>query len=71
MKKSLEVFLSLMPVWFGLFFLGPVASEILTQVTGAPSFIVVPSIGEILYLHMFMVLGGLWGAFALLRGRWV
>jgi hypothetical protein len=71
MKKSLEVLLSLMPVWFGLFFLGPVISEIVTLATGVPAFVLVPSIGEVLYLHIFMLLGGLWGGLAILRRRWI
>ncbi len=71
MKKVLEVFLSLMPLWFGVFFLGPVISEILTLVTGASGVVLVPSIGELLYLHLFMVFGGLWGGLAMLRRRWI
>lgn len=73
MKKMITVLLNMMPVWFGLFFLGPVLAELLTR---SPLSAWLPSdtssmlVGASLY-QLCMIFGGLYGLVAFKTGRWV
>lgn len=69
MKLAIETVLKMMPVWFGIGFLGPVLAEIYLRTP----------VGEALNLGLesgqiytaCMIFGGLYGVFAWRFGRWI
>ena len=64
MRKYLGGLFKVMPLLFGLFFLGPVIAQGLT-LTGWT----LP--GGVAPLAVGMVIGGVWGGIATLTGRWL
>lgn len=71
MQRVLETFLSFLPVWFGLFFLGPLIAEIIGLSFGITQVTIIPSISEISVYAITIPLGGAWGGLAIWRGRWI
>ena len=66
-QTLLLAFMRLMPLWFGLFFLGPLMAELCLR-TGAAAWVGAPS------LHVYgacITIGGLWGGLACKYGRWI
>ncbi|HAT07673.1 MAG TPA: hypothetical protein DCS39_00285 [Rhodobiaceae bacterium] len=61
--------LKMMPVWFGIGFLGPVLAEIYLR-TPFHSLVPIQATSAEIYTA-FMIIGGLYGAFALRFGRWI
>lgn len=64
MQFVLKNILHFMPLIFGLAFLGPLCTEILTR-TGWPD------IAGFSALAIGIAFGGSWGLIAQLRGRWI
>ncbi|MGI9438534.1 MAG: hypothetical protein ACR2OK_02405, partial [Parvibaculales bacterium] len=69
MGKLVEIFLKMLPVWFGIGFLGPVLAEIYLR-TPLHNLVSVQTTSEQVY-GVCMVFGGLYGLFAFRFGRWV
>jgi hypothetical protein len=67
--KIVETLLKMMPVWFGIGFLGPVLAELYMR-TPLHSFVPVQATSVQIYT-VCMVFGGLYGVFALRFGRWI
>ena len=64
-----EKILKMMPVWFGIGFLGPVLAELYLR-TPLHSLLPVQATSVQIYAAC-MIFGGLYGAFALRFGRWI
>lgn len=71
MQRVLEIFLSFLPVWFGLFFLGPLIAEIIGLSFGITQVTIISSVSEISVYTITIPLGGAWGGLAIWRGRWI
>ncbi|MBL70413.1 MAG: hypothetical protein CML95_02545 [Rhodobiaceae bacterium] len=67
--RIVETLLKMMPVWFGVGFLGPVLAELYMR-TPLHSFVPVQATSVQIYTAC-MVFGGLYGVFALRFGRWI
>jgi hypothetical protein len=67
----IEKFLDLLPVWFGIGFLGPVLAEIYIR-SPLNSYLPLPAATEVSHVYgACMVLGGLYGLMAWKTGRWI
>lgn len=68
MLKLVGLVLHYMPLIFGIGFLAPLIAQVIAQVIGradlTPPYGVAP-------LAAGLVIGGLWGAHAQFRGRWI
>ena len=64
MQKILKAVLWLLPLIFGLGFLAPVIAEGLQAAEIEPPF-------GLTALGTGLLIGGVWGTFALLKGRWI
>lgn len=62
MEKILTPIVTLMPLWFGLFFLGPVLAEITLLFASDNAILIYPAC---------MTVGGVWGFCAHRFGRWI
>ena len=81
MLKVVERVLSMMPVWYGLFFIGPLLAEftlrtsLFTPVLGFLSvtlpFPIVMAFESLPVYGVCVVLGGAYGTFAHVTGRWI
>jgi len=69
MKKLVETVLKMMPVWFGIGFLGPVLAEIYLR-TALSAYLPLHATSVQIYT-VCMVFGGLYGLFAWRLGRWI
>lgn len=67
MEILLTHLLKNLPVLFGLFFLGPLIGEVMVLANAAPT-----SFGfDIAPLYFGMIVGGAYGVFARVTGRWI
>tara|TARA_B110000971_G_scaffold221395_1_gene268349 strand:+ start:2017 stop:2229 length:213 start_codon:yes stop_codon:yes gene_type:complete len=67
----IEKILDLMPVWFGIGFLGPVLAEIYFR-TPLNSYFPLPITAETSHVYgVCMIFGGLYGLVAWKTGRWI
>ncbi len=64
MRRILGGLFRIMPLLFGLGFLGPLVAQLLTLAGWAPPWGLAP-------LAVGMVIGGAWGGVAVLTGRWL
>lgn len=73
MEKALLSIIKMMPIWFGLFFLGPLMAEILTRTAIASyvPFALTSLVADWPLYPTCMAIGGFWGGFAYLSGRWI
>jgi hypothetical protein len=69
MMKLVEYFLKLMPVWFGIGFLGPVMAELYLR-TPLHSFSGLSVESSTVYLTC-MLAGAAYGLVAFITGRWI
>ena len=69
MAKFIETVLKMMPVWFGIGFLGPVLAELYLR-TPLGEFLALNTSATNIYTAC-MVFGGLYGVFAWRVGRWI
>jgi hypothetical protein len=69
MKKLIETVLKMMPVWFGIGFLGPVLAELYLR-TFLQSVFPLQATSVQIYTAC-MIFGGLYGLFAWRVGRWI
>lgn len=64
MAKVLGTLFRVMPFLFGIGFLAPLIAQVLER-TGAPASLPFPPV------VIGLTVGGLWGAFATWKGRWI
>ncbi len=69
MAKVIETILKMMPVWFGIGFLGPVLAELYLR-TPLGEFLALNASATNVYTAC-MVFGGAYGLFAWRYGRWI
>tara|TARA_B100000925_G_scaffold283957_1_gene258381 strand:+ start:579 stop:785 length:207 start_codon:yes stop_codon:yes gene_type:complete len=67
--KFVASILKMMPVWFGIGFLGPVLAEVYLR-TPLHSLAPIQATSANIYAAC-MIIGGLYGVFALRFGRWI
>lgn len=73
MEKVIETVLKMMPVWFGIGFLGPVLAELYLR-TPLGAFLALNASLNASTTNIYtacMVFGGLYGVFAWRVGRWI
>lgn len=69
MQSVIETVLKMMPVWFGIGFLGPVLAELYIR-TPLSAYLALPASSQQVYLAC-MVFGGVYGVIAWRIGRWI
>lgn len=69
MKSAIETVLKMMPIWFGICFLGPVLAEIYLR-TPAGDFLSLNAESSQIYMAC-MVFGSIYGFIAWRIGRWI
>ena len=69
MGKAVETVLKMMPIWFGIGFLGPVLAEIYLR-TPVGNFLGIDAERGQIYLAC-MIFGGIYGTIAWRIGRWI
>ena len=69
MQKLIETVLKMMPVWFGIGFLGPVLAEIYLRTPAGEALNLGLESGQIYMICMCF--GGAYGIFAWRVGRWI
>ena len=69
MGKAVETVLKMMPIWFGIGFLGPVLAEIYLR-TPVGNFLGLDAESGQIYLAC-MIFGGIYGTIAWRIGRWI
>jgi len=69
MAKAIEQILKMMPIWFGIGFLGPVLAELYLR-TPLQNAVPLSASNEQIYIAC-MIFGGLYGIFAWRFGRWI
>ncbi|MDB4106492.1 hypothetical protein N9566_00350 [bacterium] len=73
MTAILTPILQLMPVWFGLLFVGPVLAEVITR-SPLSAFLPTDTASMLVGLSLYqlcMIFGGLYGLVAFKTGRWI